>query len=83
LKYKQGDIVLTSSRAGDAIPQTHVKLKERVVVPQDGSWGGYSGWHAEVMYEKEAKALRKYSIPLRVGDLTFVFDDCIIGKEQS
>lgn len=83
MRYNEGDIVLTSSPAGEAVPLTHVRLKERVVVPQDGSWGGYSGWHAEVVYEEEALALRKYSIPLRVGDLTFVYDDCIIKKEQS
>ena len=83
MKYGEGDIVLTRSLAGEGIPQTHVRLCERVVVPQDGSWGGYSGWHAEVVYEEEALALRKYSIPLHVGDLTFVYDDCIIKKEQS
>jgi len=82
-KYKQGDIVLVESPAGASIPHTHVKLKERIVVPQNGSWDGYSGWHAEVLYEKEASALRKYSIPIHVGDLTFVFDRCIIRKEQS
>ena len=52
-------------------------------MPQDGTWGGYKGWHAEVLYEQEATALRKCSIPINVGDLTFVFDDCIIRKEQS
>ena len=81
LKYKKGDIVLVESPAGAGIPHTHVKLTTRVEVPKNGTWEGYSGWHAEVLYEKEASALRKYSIPIKVGDLTFVFDDCIIGKE--
>ncbi len=83
MKYKEGDIVLVQSPAGSGIPHTHVKLTSRVEVPQDGTWGGYKGWHAEVLYEQEASALRKCQIPINVGDLTFVFDDCIISKEQS
>lgn len=80
--YEKGDIVLVESPAGSGIPYTHVKLTTRIQVPQDGNWGGYNGWHAEVLYEKEAAALRKHSIPINVGDLTFVFDDCIIKKKQ-
>ena len=87
MKYKKNDIVLVKSRAGDTITHIHVKLLERVVVkPQKGNkmdWPGYSGWDAEVLYEEEAVVLRKeWSIPLRVGDTTWVYDDNIIKKEK-
>ena len=82
MKYEEGDIVLVESPAGTGIPHTHVRLKNRVDVPPGNGWDGHKGWHAEVLYEQEAAALRKCSIPINVGDLTFVFDDCIIDKEQ-
>ena len=83
LKYKQGDVVLVQSPAGSGIPHTHVKLTNRIQVPKSENWDGYAGWHAEVLYENEAAALRKCQIPINVGDLTFVFDDCIISKEET
>jgi hypothetical protein len=82
LEYNEGDVVLARSMSGPAIPHTHVRLKTRIEVPRVGNWDGYAGWMAEVMYEEEAKILRKeWSIPLEAGDTTFVYDDCIIGKE--
>ena len=88
MKYKKNDIVLVKSVAGDAIPHIHVKLLERVVVkPQKGTnmdWPGYSGWEAEALYESELVILRKkWSIPLKVGSSTWVYDDNIIGKEKN
>ena len=87
MKYKKNDIVLVKSRAGDTIPHIHVKLLDRKVVkPQKGNnmdWPGYSGWEAEVLYEEEAVVLHKeWSIPLHVGDTTWVYDDTIIKKEK-
>ena len=86
-KYKKNDIVLVKSVAGDEIPHIHVKLLERVVVkPQKGNnmdWPGYSGWEAEALYESELAILRKkWSIPLKVGSSTWVYDDNIIKKEK-
>ena len=82
-KHKKNDIVLVKSVAGDSIPHIHVKLKTYEYVPRDGSWGGYGGWMAETLYEEELVVLRKkWSIPLKVGDLTFVHDGCIIEKEN-
>lgn len=82
-KHKKNDIVLVKSVAGDSIPHIHVKLKTYEYVPRDGSWGGYGGWMAEALYEEELVVLRKkWSIPLKVGDLTFVHDGCIIEKEN-
>jgi len=87
MKYKKNDIVLVKSRAGDTIPHIHVKLLDRKVVkPRKGNkmdWPGYSGWDAEVLYEEEVVVLRKeWSIPLHVGDTTWVYDDSIIKKEK-
>ena len=83
-KYKKNDIVLVKSIAGDAIPHIHVKLKTYEYVPRDGDWGGYGGWIAETLYEEELAVLRKkWSIPLRVGDTTFVYDGCIIERENN
>jgi hypothetical protein len=92
--YKVGDVVLVRSPAGDCIPRIHVRLVEKVVVkPKKGSgtgfkktmdWPGYSGWHAELVYQDEADLLRKtWSIPFKgPGDSTFVYDDCIIKKPR-
>ena len=92
--YKVGDIVLVKSVAGDCIPKIHVRLKERVVVkPTKGKlvgirmsmdWPGYSGWHAEIVYQEEADNLRKnFSIPFSgPGDETFVYDSSIIKKSR-
>ena len=89
---KVGDIVLVKSPAGDAIIPVHVKLTKRVVVkPTKGKyvgirktmdWDGYSGWHAEVVYQEEADLLRKqWSIPLDgPGDVVFVYDRNIIKE---
>ena len=93
-KYKIGDIVLVKSPAGDCIPNIHVRLLKRVVVkPTKGrqvgirrtmDWDGYSGWEAEIVYQKEADELRKsWSIPFSgPGDKTWVFDYCIVKKPR-
>jgi len=93
-RYKKGDIVLVRSRAGDVIPNVHVKLVERIIVkPTQGKmvgfkksmdWPGYSGWEAEMVNQDEIDNLRKnWSIPFySPGDRTFVFDDCIIKKPR-
>ena len=90
--YKKGNVVLTKSRAGDAIPDIHVRLVERVVVnPTKGKyvgirktmdWEGYSGWEAEIVYQSEADMLRKeWSIPYDgPGDGLFVYDEDIIKR---
>jgi hypothetical protein len=93
-RYKTGDIVLVKSCAGDVIPKIHVRLKERIVVEKQTpkrigfkmsiEWPGYSGWNAEVVYQEEAETLRKnWSIPLSLGDETFVYDDCIVKKPRN
>ena len=93
-RYNVGDIVLVKSCAGDAIPNIHVRLKERIVVKKQLpkrvgfkmslEWPGYSGWNAEVVYQEEVDLLRKeWSIPLSQGDETFVYDDCIVKKPRS
>ena len=86
-QYKEEDIVLVKSIAGDAIPSIHVRLLEREVAPpRKGNridWPGYSGWMATPIYQKEIEILRKkWSIPLKKvnKDLTFVYDDDIIKK---
>ena len=39
---------------------------------------------AEALYEEELVVLRKrWSIPLKVGDLTFVHDGCIIEEKEN
>ena len=92
-KYKKGDIVLVKSIAGDAIPNIHIKLNEKVVVkPTPGKlvgfkksmdWPGYEGWYGEIVYQEEADILRRdWSIPLDVGDVTFIYDHCIIRKAR-
>jgi|TARA_R110002020_G_scaffold67820_10_gene177961 hypothetical protein len=87
--YKQGDVVLVKSVAGDAIDPVHVKLVERVIVkPQKGNnfdWPGYSGWEAEIVFQEEADYMRKqwcinFDGP---GDKTFVYDHCIIKKPKN
>tara|TARA_Y100000310_G_C20687607_1_gene820092 strand:+ start:853 stop:1176 length:324 start_codon:yes stop_codon:yes gene_type:complete len=89
MKYKKGDIVLVKSCAGDAIPDMHVKLIERIVrKPSKGrtmDWPGYAGWDATPVYQDEVDALRKeWSIPLyNPGeDIIFVYEDNIIKKPR-
>ena len=94
-RYKVGDIVLVKSPAGDVIPNTHVRLTERIVVkPTSGKqvgmrrtmdWPGYSGWKAEIVYQEEADILRKiWSIPFSgPGDETFVYDRNIVKKPRN
>ena len=83
---KKGDVVLASSPAGDIIPNTHLRLIEKVEVkPSKGrrmDWPGYTGWHAELVYQDEADALRKeFGIPFSgPGDKTFVFESHIIKR---
>lgn len=96
MKYKKGDIVLVSSRAGDSIPHIHVKLLKRVVVKEKKGthngfrksmdWPGYSGWEATTVYQDEIDVLRKkWSIPYTVPgkDTIFVYDEDIICGEQT
>lgn len=90
--FKPGDIVLTRSPAGKAIPDIHVRLVEKVVVnPTKGKyvgirktmdWPGYTGWEAEIVYQSEADMLRKdWSIPYSgPGDEVFVFEENIIKR---
>ena len=93
-RYKVGDIVLVKSCAGDAIPNIHVKLIERVIVKptppkrvgfkMSMEWSGFSGWNAEIVFQEEADLLRKeWSIPFSgPGDRTFVYDSSIIKKPR-
>ena len=94
-KFKIGDIVLVSSRAGDSIPNVHVKLKKRVVVKErkgkqvgfkkSMDWPGYTGWEATLVYQDEINMLKKKrSIPYSTpgSDITFVYDDNIIKKSK-
>ena len=89
MKYKKNDIVLVKSRAGKAIPHIHVKLLKRIIVePRKGNtldWPAISGWEATPIYQEEIDLLRKkWSIPFTKPekDLTFVYDDDIIKKEN-
>ena len=84
--YKEGDIVLVCSRAGESIPHVHVKLLKRIEVkPQKGrnfDWAGYVGWDCVLVKPEEADLLRKNSIPFKFPDdiETFVFESDIIKK---
>jgi len=89
MKYKVGDIVLVKSRAGEAIPNIHVKLLERVIEKPEKvnktNWPGYSGWNATMVDQDEIDMLRKeWNIPsTKVNvDLTFVYDEDIIRKKK-
>jgi len=88
MKYKVDDIVLVKSRAGEAIPDVHVKLLERVIVKPEKvnktAWPGYSGWNATLVDQDEIDMLRKeWNIPFTKAnvDLTFVYDENIIGEK--
>ncbi len=90
--FKPGDVVLIRSRAGNAIPQIHVRLikrhhrKKREV--KVGRWDTkiypeYYYWDAELVYEEEVDVLRKrWSIPFSFPDniQTSVFEQDIIKK---
>ena len=85
--YKENDIVLVKSRAGDSIPHIHVKLLKRIErKAQKGryfDWLGYVGWDAILIKPEEAEILRKkWSIPFKFPDNieTFVFESDIIKK---
>ena len=85
--YKEGDVVLIKSRAGDAIPAIHVVLIKKVVrKAQKGKyfdWPGYVGWECRLTKPEEADLLRKkWSIPFKFPDdiETFVFETHIIKK---
>ena len=87
IRYKKNDVVLVKSRAGDVIPNIHVRLLVRVEVkPRKGNksdWPGYSGWTATPIYQKKIEILRKeWSIPFKKAnkDLTFIYDDDILKK---
>tara|TARA_R110002020_G_scaffold17408_1_gene61194 strand:+ start:237 stop:551 length:315 start_codon:yes stop_codon:yes gene_type:complete len=85
--YKENDIVLVKSRAGDAIPHIHVKLLKRIErKAQKGryfDWPRYIGWDTVLVKPEEAELLRKkWSIPFKFpNDIeTFVFEDDIVKK---
>ena len=85
--YKENDIVLVRSPAGEAVPVVHVKLIKKVVSkPQKGrsfDWPGYVGWEAVLIKPEEADMLRKkHSIPFKFpNDIeTFVLESDIIKK---
>ena len=78
---------MVKSRAGEVIPNIHVRLLKRVEIePRKGNkfdWPGFKGWDATPIYQKEIEILRKeWSIPFKKAnkDLTFVYDDDIIKK---
>ena len=84
-RYKPGDIVLTKSCAGPAIPPVHVELIKRThVKAKKGNridWPEYVTWDAILVYPEEAKMLRKeWSIPFKFPDdiKTCVFESSII-----
>lgn len=94
-KYKPGDVVLVKSRAGDAIPNIHVRLiKRKTILPRKGKrvgirmtmdWPGYTGWKATPVFQEEIDILKKeWSIPLSEPgvDITFVYEDDIIKKPR-
>ena len=85
--YRENDIVLVRSPAGESIPHIHVKLLKSIEVkPQKGrnfDWPGYVGWEAVLTKPEEADILRKnHSIPFKFpNDIeTFVFESDIIKK---
>jgi len=87
MKYKKGDIVLVSSRAGDIIPKIHARLLERVIKSPSKrnrkDWPGYSGWIATTLYHEQCDIMRKvWSIPLLSpgNDEMFVSDEEIVKK---
>ncbi len=87
LMYKENDIVLIRSPAGDAIPHIHVKLIKRIERKPSKSntmeWAGYTGWECILIKPEEADLLRKkWSIPFKFpNDIeTFVFEYDIIKK---
>ncbi len=82
MTYKEGDVVLIRSMTGKAIPKFHVRLLERRIQESTGSWDGYKGWRAEMVYQSEIDVLRKrWSIPFKKpGDKTWVYDSEIIKK---
>jgi len=85
--YKEGDMVLIKSCAGDAIPAIHVVLIKKIVIKgQKGKyfdWPGYVGWECRLTKPEEADLLRKeWSIPFKFPDhiKTFVVEARIIKK---
>lgn len=73
MKYKAGDIVLAKSSAGDAIPQFHIKLIERIErkPPKDPK---YVIWRAHLTKRKEVDKLRKeWQIPFKFPNETETF----------
>ena len=83
--YKKGDIVLIQPSAGPALPQIHVRLIKRIIVPKKDHWTGYSGWETELIYKREVDILRKqWQIPFKkIGDRTFVYDSEIIRRVKN
>lgn len=85
-KFKEGNVVIVKSPAGDAIPDIHVRLLERIErKPSKGrtlDWPGYVGWEAEIVYQSEADMLRRdWSIPYEgPGDRLFVYERNIVKR---
>jgi hypothetical protein len=85
MKYKVGDVVLVKSSAGDAIPNFHVKLLEKI--KRSTSFDPcYIIWKARLTKRKEADMLRKqWQIPFRFPNEveTFVYETNIIKLIKS
>ena len=79
MKYEVGDTVLVESFAG---PKVWVKLKERILKPED-FWGA-DGWDAQLIYKKDVDNLRKNGVPYKNGTkpVVFVFDWQMIKKKR-
>ena len=75
---KKGDIVLVETFAGVDV---HVTLKEFFSYPAIDKQGGYAGWSAELVYEKDAVSLRQLGCPINVGNDTWVYDWQIYNRQ--
>jgi hypothetical protein len=85
--YKEGEIVLIKSTAGDSIPHIHVKLIKRIERKYEKGrnfdWPGYVGWECVLIKPEEANLLRKkWSIPFKFpNDIeTFACESDIVKK---
>ena len=82
MKYKEGDIVLVKSSAGDVIPPFHVRLIERIhrKPPKDSE---YIIWRCKLTKKREADKLRKeWQIQFKFPDEieTYVCETNIIRR---
>ena len=85
MNYKVGDIVLVKSSAGDAIPNFHVKLAEKI--KRETSFDpAYIIWRVHLTKRKEVDMLRKqWQIPFKFPneEETFVYETNIIKVIKS